>query len=117
MKRRTTRIYASIPKLRVRTSNKIQNEEDDTLEYNSMGGIIPHNNTSECIINTEVVTSRDEHNNNTPHVNTLIFEEEDLTIKESESSLDVSDIQSEIWANEVSIYILKLYFITSVMKK
>jgi hypothetical protein len=105
MKRRTTRVYASLSKLRVRTSNKIQNEEDNALEYtgNSMESIIPHNNTSDCIINTEDATSRGEHNNETSHVNTF---EDGLIIEEDESSLDDSYTQSEIWENEVSLYTL-----------
>src|SRR3954451_7769706 len=109
--RRTNHLYASIPKLRIRTSNKIQNEEDNTLGCNNMKSIISHDNTLEHIINTEETTSHFKNNDVTSHSNTSeyfasTFEEEDLldlTIEEVESSLNDS-YSLKILTNEVSIF-------------
>jgi len=114
--RRTTRLYAPVTKLRVRT---IQNEDNDS-RHNNMQNTASHDNTS-WHINTENDNFYFEHNNVISHNDTLgytedfnpTFEEDllDLTIENDEevkNSLNNSFIPSETYINEVSVYVLKL---------
>lgn len=83
-RKRTTRIYASVPKLRTRASKKMRNEEN-TLEYNDM----ENDNTSEYTEDHHSIISN--------------FEEEnllDLTTEEATSSK--SDEENEV---SISTYV------------
>jgi hypothetical protein len=90
MKRtRTTRIYASVPKLRIRAFKKIRNIEENTSEYNNAENITSYKDTLE---RTEGVNFHPGHNVVPSHGNTL----ENLNTLEHKEDSIISNFEEDL---------------------